>query len=209
VERYEEIRAAGEGVRTESREEPMRGDAREDGASGARGDEFIAQLSHSHGPHLLEYLARMLGQIEVAREVAQDAYKEVQRLYRAEDVMFPRTMLYKIATDFALMRLRRGKSEASNITTSAAMASVPTRATPLDKRVMAEESNQKLVQSIKGLRRGLRDVLIMAHIQGIARKDIADQMGISLKQVDKRITKALRILRERMDSLGIDSLRVG
>jgi DNA-directed RNA polymerase specialized sigma24 family protein len=49
---------------------------------------------------------------------------------------------------------------------------------------------------------------VMAHVQGIARKDIAEQLGISLKRVDKRMTKALRTLRERMESFGIDLLRV-
>jgi DNA-directed RNA polymerase specialized sigma24 family protein len=48
----------------------------------------------------------------------------------------------------------------------------------------------------------------MAHVQGIPRKDIAEQLGISLKRVDKRMTKALRLLRERMESFGIDLLRV-
>jgi RNA polymerase sigma-70 factor, ECF subfamily len=73
---------------------------------------------------------------------------------------------------------------------------------------MAEEINERLVQTIKELRPSLRTVLVMAHVQGIARKDIAEQLGISLKRVDKRMTKALRTLRERMESFGIDLLRV-
>jgi RNA polymerase sigma-70 factor (ECF subfamily) len=73
---------------------------------------------------------------------------------------------------------------------------------------MADEINERLVQTIKELRPNLRVVLVMAHVQGIARKDIAEQLGISLKRVDKRMTKALRTLRERMESFGIDLLRV-
>jgi RNA polymerase sigma factor (sigma-70 family) len=182
----------------------MTRDATEDGASGAKSDEFIAELTHSHGPQLLQYLARMLGRIEAAREVAEETYKEIGGLYRAEYVMFPRATLYKIATDLALMRLRSGKSKAPIITTSAAMEWVPNTATWQDKRVMAEEVNQKLVQTITGLRPGLRTVLVMAHVQGIARRDIAKQLGISLKRVDKRMTKALQTLRKRMNCLGID-----
>jgi RNA polymerase sigma factor (sigma-70 family) len=64
------------------------------------------------------------------------------------------------------------------------------------------------VQTIKELPANLRTVLVMAHVQGIPRKDIAEQLGISLKRVDKRMTKALRTLRERMESFGIDLLRV-
>jgi RNA polymerase sigma-70 factor (ECF subfamily) len=88
------------------------------------------------------------------------------------------------------------------------MEKVPDEAAPPDKRAMAEEINEKLVQTIKELRPSLRAVLVMAHVQGIARKDIAERLGISLKRVDKRMTKALRTLRERMESYGIDLLRV-
>ena len=70
------------------------------------------------------------------------------------------------------------------------------------------EINERLVQTIKELPPKLRAVLVMAHVQGISRKDIAEQLGISLKRVDKRMTKALRTLRERMESFGIDLLRV-
>ena len=88
------------------------------------------------------------------------------------------------------------------------MERVPDEAASPDKRAIADEINERLVQTIKELRPNLRVVLVMAHVQGIARKDIAEQLGISLKRVDKRMTKALRTLRERMESFGIDLLRV-
>jgi RNA polymerase sigma factor (sigma-70 family) len=122
--------------------------------------------------------------------------------------MFPRAMLFKIATNFALMRLRRARLESTLITGSAGMEKVPDEAAPPDKRAMAAEVNEKLVQTIKELHPNLRAVFVMAHVQGKARKDIAEQLGISLKRVDKRMTKALRACRERMESFGIDLLRV-
>jgi RNA polymerase sigma factor (sigma-70 family) len=173
-----------------------------------RRDELVGQLCRAHEPQLLQYLTRMVGRIDVAREVVQDTYERIHKLYRPEDVMFPRAMLYKIATNFALMRLRRARLESKIITGSAGMERVPDETASPDKRAMAEEINERLVQTIKELRPNLRAVLVMAHIQGLARKDIAEQLGISLKRVDKRMTKALRTLRERMESFGIDLLHV-
>jgi RNA polymerase sigma-70 factor (ECF subfamily) len=106
------------------------------------------------------------------------------------------------------MRLRRARLEKSIISGSQGMDKVPDEAASPDKRAMADEINERLVQTIKELPVGQRAVLVMAHIQGIPRKDIAAQLGISLKRVDKRMTKALRTLRERMESFGIDLLRV-
>ncbi|HVW68519.1 MAG TPA: RNA polymerase sigma factor [Steroidobacteraceae bacterium] len=173
-----------------------------------RRTELVEALCREHESQLLQYLTRMLGRGDVAREVLQDTYERIHKLYRPEDVLFPRAMLYKIATNFALMRLRRARLESTIITGSAGMEQVPDEAAAPDKRAMAEEINERLVQTIKGLPPNQRAVLIMAHVQGVARKDIAEQLGISLKRVDKRMTKALRTLRERMESFGIDLLHV-
>jgi RNA polymerase sigma-70 factor (ECF subfamily) len=179
-----------------------------EGSALERRDALVEELCRTQEPQLLVYLTRMLGRVDVAREVIQDTYERIHKLYRPEDVMFPRAMLYKIATNFALMRLRRARLESKIITGSQGMEKVPDEAASPDKRAMAEEINERLVQTIKELRPNLRTVLVMAHVQGIARKDIAEQLGISLKRVDKRMTKALRTLRERMESFGIDLLRV-
>jgi len=180
------------------------------GESSPRGRrELVEALCRSHEPQLLQYLTRMLGRVDTAREVIQDTYEKIHKQYRPEDVMFPRAMLYKIATNFALMRLRRARLEKSIISGPQGMDKVPDEpAASPDKRAMADEINERLVQTIKELPAGQRAVIVMAHVQGIPRKDIAEQLGISLKRVDKRMTKALRTLRERMESFGIDLLHV-
>jgi RNA polymerase sigma factor (sigma-70 family) len=181
------------------------GDAGE-GSLKRRGE--LVNQCRAHEPQLLQYLTRMLGRVDLAREVVQDTYERIHKQYKPEDLMFPRAMLYKVATNFALMRLRRARLESTIITGSAGMEKVPDEAASPDKRAMAEETRQRLMQTIKELRPNLRTVFVMAHVQGIARKDIAEQLGISLKRVDKRMTEALRTLRERMESFGIDPLRV-
>lgn len=173
-----------------------------------RREDLVEELCKAHEAPLLQYLTRMLGRVDQAREVVQDTYEKIHKLYKPEDVMFPRAVLYKIATNFALMRMRRARLESSIITGSQGMERVPDEAAQPDKRAIANEINERLVQAIKELSPNLRAVLIMAHVQGIARKDIAEQLGISLKRVDKRMTKALKTLRERMESFGIDLLQV-
>jgi RNA polymerase sigma factor (sigma-70 family) len=179
-----------------------------DGLPLGRREDLVEQLCRAHEAQLLQYLTRMLGRPEIAREVMQDTYERIHKRYRPEDVLFPRAMLFKIATNFALMRLRRARLESTVITGSVGMEKVPDEGAPPEKRAMADEINERLVQTIKELHPNLRTVFVMAHVQGKARKDIAAQLGISLKRVDKRMTKALRACRERMESFGIDLLRV-
>jgi RNA polymerase sigma-70 factor (ECF subfamily) len=179
-----------------------------EGSLRSKRTDLVEQLCRAHEPQLLQYLTRMLGRVDIAREVVQDTYERIHQQYQPADLMFPRAMLYKIATNFALMRLRRARLESSIISGPGGMEKVADEAASPDKQAMAAEINERLVQTIKELPPKLRAVLVMAHVQGVSRKEIAEQLGISLKRVDKRMTKALRTLRERMESLGIDLLRV-
>ncbi len=173
-----------------------------------RPEEFIERLCRTHEAQLLAYLTQMLGRPELAREVAQDTFERVHRIYRPEQVMFPRAMLFKVATNFALMQLRRQRLENAMITGSVGMEEVPDHRVGPDRQAMADEIGQHLANVIRELRPNLRKIFVMAHVQGKPRKEIAAALGISEKRVDKRMTKALKACRERLSSQGIDLAEV-
>jgi RNA polymerase sigma factor (sigma-70 family) len=171
-------------------------------------DEFVERLCRMHEAQLLAYLTQMLGRADVAREIAQDTFEKVHRMYRPEQVIFPRAMLFKVATNFALMHLRRRRLENAMITGSTGMEEVPDHRMGPDRQAMADQIGQHLANVIKDLRPTLRNVFVMAHVQGKPRKEIAAALGISEKRVDKRMTKALRACRDRLSSQGIDLAEV-
>jgi len=173
-----------------------------------KSDEFIERLCHAHEAQLLAYLTQMLGRPELAREVAQDTFEQVHRMYRPEQLMFPRAMLFKVATNFALMHLRRRRIESAMITGAAGMEEVPDQRMGPDRQAMADQIGQHLANVIKELRPNLRNVFVMAHVQGKPRKEIAAALGISEKRVDKHMTKALKACRDRLSSQGIDLAEV-
>jgi RNA polymerase sigma-70 factor (ECF subfamily) len=51
---------------------------------------------------------------------------------------------------------------------------------------------------LSGLPTGCRTVFLMSRIEEMSYKQISENMGISLKAVEKQITKALRILRVKL-----------
>src|SRR5487761_1840811 len=104
-----------------------------------RADEFVERLCRTHEAQLLAYLTQMLGRPEVALEVAQDTFERLHRMYRPEQVVFPRAMLFKVATNFALMHLRRRRLESAMITGAAGMEEVPDHRMGPDRQAMADE----------------------------------------------------------------------
>lgn len=168
----------------------------------------LERLYREHEVPLLRYLTRMLGTSDLAREVAQDTYEKLHTAYRAEEMMFPRAVLFKIATNTALMRMRRARLEASILSGPAGMEEVADESPAPERRAIAEEARRRLEQAIRALRPALQQVFIMAYVQGVARKEIAQQLGVSPKRVEKRLSQALRECRERLAADGIDPLRL-
>ena len=171
-------------------------------------DAFFEQLCRAHEAQLLAYLTQMLGRVDLAREVAQDTYEQLHRTYRPEEVLFPRAMLFKVATNNALMQLRRRRVESAVISGPAGMEEVPDRSGGPDRQVMADQIAQRLAQVIQELSPPLRAVFVMAHVQGRPRKEIAARLGISERRVDKRMTRALKQCRMQLSSQGIDLAEV-
>jgi RNA polymerase sigma-70 factor (ECF subfamily) len=171
-------------------------------------DAFFDQLCRTHEAQLLAYLTQMLGRVDLAREAIQDTYEKLHRMYRPEQVLFPRAILFKVATQYALMQLRRRRVESAVISGPAGMEQVPDLRGEPERRVMAEQIEQRVAQVIGELPSALRTVFVLAHVQGESRKEIARRLGISERRVDKRMTRALKQCRVRLSMQGIDLVEV-
>lgn len=169
---------------------------------------FIEGLSRAYGAPLVRYLTEMLGSPKRAHEVAQASFEKVGRFYRPEQIVFPRALLFRVATNLALVELRRGRVQRQALVEAADIESpdqLPDHHVPvLSRQVNADQIGSYLAAAIKGLRPSLRQVFVMAHVQGKSRNEVATALGLSERCVDKRMTKALRACRERLASRGID-----
>lgn len=69
---------------------------------------------------------------------------------------------------------------------------------------MADLIRQHIVAVVKELRPRLRQVFVMAHVQGKSRAEITAELGISGRSLDRRMTKALEACRVGLASRGVD-----
>lgn len=166
---------------------------------------FIDELRRAYQAPLVRYLTEVLGSPELARDAAQDSFEKVHKLYRPDQLIFPRVTLFGIATAFALAQLRRRRIErlAEAADTENTKELLDHDVPPVDCQALAVRIGQHLATAIKELRPGLRKVFVMAHVQGKSRQEIAAELGVSEKRVDKRMTRALRLCRERLASQGV------
>ncbi|HXR92479.1 MAG TPA: sigma-70 family RNA polymerase sigma factor [Steroidobacteraceae bacterium] len=179
---------------------------------------FIEQLRRRYETPLTAYLTNMVGSREIAQELSQEAFEKMHQMYRPDHVIFPRAMLFKVATDLALMHLGQRRTENKSLTSSADIKArvnhesspetivedVPDHGLRPERQALADQIGQHLATTIKELRPNLRSVFVLAHVQGKPRREIAAALGVSEKRIDKRLTKALKQCRERLASRGVD-----
>ena len=168
--------------------------------------DFLGRFCRANEGQLETYLTQMVGSADIARELVKDSFARVQ-MSRPEHAAFPRAALFNVATNLALLHLRRRRAERMGLEGpmgSDEAAQVRSDRVRQDRQLSAEEYGASLAIAVKALRLSYRKVFVMAHVQGKPRKEIAVALGISETRVDRRMTKALKAVRNHLSAHGID-----
>ena len=62
-----------------------------------------------------------------------------------------------------------------------------------------KEYEQKLTRVLEQMPEGSREVFLMNRLEDLKYREIAENLGISVKAVEKRMSKALQIIREKLN----------
>jgi RNA polymerase sigma-70 factor, ECF subfamily len=121
------------------------------------------------------------------------------RIYRARQQFRPDgnfgAWARRIATNLAIDHLRRKRPEESLI-------SEPAETPPPDP-LLQQEIRRKIQEAFRGLPAKLQAAML-AIIEGQPYEEIADALGTSVGAVKARVFRAVRILRQRLNRLGIN-----
>jgi RNA polymerase sigma-70 factor (ECF subfamily) len=139
-------------------------------------------VHRDHGHWLLNFLRRRFGAQE-AEDIAQDVY--ARAVSTRSHVDNPRGFLAVIATRVVRDRVRREAVRPKLIGEGEATAAA---ATPSE---AAETLLQK--QIVQALPPQLREVFLLRSFTPMTNAEIAEHVGVSIKTVEERVTKALAI----------------
>jgi RNA polymerase sigma factor (sigma-70 family) len=145
-----------------------------------------------HRRRLVRQLERAFGRREFAEDVAQEAFLKVRNHYGQDDEDLPYALLWQVAVRTAIDKLRQNRTRAE-VSTDPDTTIAP-RAWEPDWAAMEGERRRELSEAIGRLSTPLRRAVSMRYILGMPRQEIADELGISVKAVEQRLTRALKIL---------------
>jgi RNA polymerase sigma-70 factor (ECF subfamily) len=170
----------------------------------AAGDaDAFAPLVERHQARLLRLCERMLGDPEAARDAVQEVFLKAfakAGSYRPRGQVF--TWLYRIAVNHCLNRLRRQRivrflqlAPADDESAGGAAALDPADgAADPEAGAAARQRWLATRRAIAELPPGQRAVLVLAKFEGLAYRQIAEALGITLGAVESRLFRAMRTL---------------
>lgn len=131
---------------------------------------------------------------ELAEDVAQDAFVKVWETREKIDKSSLKAYIYTIANNLLINQLKREqlKFKFLNLQTE-----TKEKVTP-EFLMEMEEFDQKLQRTLAKIPDGAREVFLMNRIDGMKYHEIAEVLNLSMKAVEKRMSKALAILREEI-----------
>lgn len=153
------------------------------------------ELFHSNYAPVKNFIYYKTGDMDVAEDIAQDAFLklwEKKEEIRLESV---KQLLYTIAGNLCKNRFEHQKvvlGFTKNFTSGYDQASP-------EFEMELKEFSQKLERAIGGLKENERVVFLMNRIDGLTYNEIATNLGLSVKAIEKRMKKALDELKQTVE----------
>ena len=165
------------------------------------GDAF-ARIVERHQARLLRLCDRLLGDRGAAEEAVQEVFL---RLYRNADRLEPRgqlfTLLYRMATNFCLNRLRRRRL-VRFLPLVAERDGVEVSIEPTDdgpdphRRLDDRERWRRMRRRIERLPPAQRTALVLVRFEGLSYRQAAEALGIGIGALESRLVRAMRTLEQ-------------
>lgn len=152
-------------------------------------NDSVQTLYSDHHGWLHTWLRSKLGNAADAADLAQDTF--VRLLQRREHLQLnaPRAFLRTVARGLVIDHWRREELHKAYLE---ALAHVPEALVPsVETRELLLELLERIARMLDGLKPKVRRAFLLAQCEGLKHQTIAEQMGISVRTVERYIADAL------------------
>lgn len=158
----------------------------------------LRQLLVGHYEELKRTLTRRVGSEDLAGEVLQETYLRLEGPARIGAVSSPKQYLLTIAMNIARMGFRRGRRSVDLSELDAMLGFVDEAPDPLQV-LQSRQEIEALMRAFDELTPRRRRIVFAARVEGAQLSDIAKQLGVSQRLVEKELKAALILCGRRLN----------
>jgi RNA polymerase sigma-70 factor (ECF subfamily) len=161
---------------------------------------FVERLFLENGKQLSAFLRRRLPLSEDAADAEQEVYLRLCRMENPGDIRNPKAFLFRVASNVVVDFLRE-RTLLKRFFSSSALCREPESSTPLPERFLdSRHWYNAYCEALAHLSPKCRRVFLMCRLENRRHSEIAREMGISTKMVEKYMTQALSRLSEELEA---------
>jgi RNA polymerase sigma-70 factor (family 1) len=156
--------------------------------------EFIG-LFKEYNQQVKNYIYYKTGDMDLADDVVQDTFLKFWEKKNEVRINTAKTLLFTIAGNLSINKLEHRKVvfQFSNRFIQSPFVNSP------EFEMELKEFDHKLQSAIAGLHEKNRVVFLMNRLDGMTYQEIAGNIGVTVKAVEKRMKKALDYLKEKIE----------
>lgn len=161
---------------------------------GARDRRPLSAVSASfleNDTFLKRFLARFFSDRQDIEDVAQETYLRAYAAEQRKEIEQPKAFLFRIARNLALTELTRKSKRITDYLEECGASVVIECGAAADSEVEAEESLGLYCEAVAALPVKCRQVFLLRKIHGLAHKEIAERMSLSVSSVEKYLLRGV------------------
>lgn len=164
------------------------------------GDEkALRSIFDRHYPLLLGDLYRLIPDESTCQDLAQEVFVELWRKRAEIDIRLSlRAYLRRAAINRALNHIKSQRRYVLDTNDELAHQVADTSGADLAQQDRQETLEAALHQAVETLPEKCRLVFSLSRFEQLSHRQIADQLGISVKTIENQITKAIKLLRQAL-----------
>jgi RNA polymerase sigma-70 factor, ECF subfamily len=152
--------------------------------------EYLDKIYHQHRERLFNYLMRMTGDYDLARDIVQESYARCLNRYGGK--IDSASLLYRIARNLVVDDLRkRSRSEPFEERQAVDPAS-------LHHHIMVREEYREVMGALQDLCFEDRELLSLVAVESLRYSEIAEVLNTSVGNVKVRVHRARKRLRSAL-----------
>lgn len=156
---------------------------------------LIKTLFTQYHTELKRYVAQKFGDASDAEDIVQDAFHNLLKVEKVDELENPRAYLYQSAHNLALNRIRKIKYQESY----ASMQHSEEEARSPERFAQARSDLSAVQEKLSELPEKCREAFILHRVQAKSYQEIADELGVSISSVEKYLMRTMKFLRESFD----------